>query len=547
MGATRRQMLTALLGAPAAAACRARPGAFDADLRFVDPPLRRGHQLRDPRPPDPRPPDPRPPDPRPPDPPARPASAQVLVLGAGVSGLSAAWALQRSGVKDFVVLELDSAAGGTSLGGSSPLGGYPWGAHYLPAPRRAEQPELVQLLDEMGLVSGERDGEPIYAEGARCATPQERIFSGGRWQPGLVPTLGAAPGTEAAVRKFEARMEAFVERIGEDGRRAFQLPVMASSEDPELLALDDLDFGRWLEQEGFRHPQVRWLADYATRDDFGSRPEDTSAWFGIHYHAARIPAPGRPSAPFLTWPDGNYRLVRHLTQPLGPRLRTGQLVRRIRPHPSGRGAEVLASGPQGQAELWRCERVIYALPGFLEKHLLEGFGPSPEALETSAWLVANLHLGRRPREGNGFELAWDNVLADSRSLGYVVATHQLGPPRGPTTWTWYLPLVDAPPVEARKQLLALDARDAAELVLSDLERAHPDLRRCVERIELRRWGHAMPRPAPGARRRSLLATAPRGVVHFAHSDRSGVGLFEEAFHHGVRAAREVQRALASGP
>lgn len=530
MAATRRQILTALLGAPAAAACRRSAGPVEADVLFVDPPIDRGHRIR---------------DGVPPAPPLRSASTKVLILGAGVSGLAAGWALRREGFEDFQLLEMDDKPGGTAIGASSALGGYPWGAHYLPAPRRADQPELVRLLDEMGLVVDEVGGEPVYAEGIRCATPQERVFAAGRWQPGLVPTFGAMPGAGEAVAAFQARMEAFAGQVGVDGRRVFSLPVSASSEDPAFLALDDIDFGTWLEQEGFRHPQVRWLADYATRDDFGARPDRTSAWFGLHYHAARVPAPGQPSAPFLTWPDGNYRLVRHLARRLGPRIRTAQLVRSVRPHPGGKGAQVLVAGEDGRTTEWTAEKVIFALPGFLEPHLLKGFGASLAPLETSPWLVANLHLERRPGEAFGAEPAWDNVLADSRSLGYVVATHQLGPPRGPTTWTWYLPFVDGAASEAREQLISLDVRDAAELVLSDLERAHPDLRACAKRIELRRWGHAMPVPAPGARRRSLRATTPRGPIHFAHSDRSGVGLFEEAFHHGLRAAQEVRRALGT--
>ena len=61
-----------------------------------------------------------------------------------------------------------------------------------------------------------------------------------------------------------------------------------------------------------------------------------------------------------------------------------------------------------------------------------------------------------------------------------------------------------------------------------------------------RWGHAMIEPAPGflwgeARRR---ARAPIGAIHFAHTDLSGIALFEEAFHQGARAADEVADALS---
>jgi hypothetical protein len=35
------------------------------------------------------------------------------------------------------------------------------------------------------------------------------------------------------------------------------------------------------------------------------------------------------------------------------------------------------------------------------------------------------------------------------------------------------------------------------------------------------------------------AMRPYRNIHFAHTDLSGVALFEEAFYHGLRAAREV--------
>ena len=79
--------------------------------------------------------------------------------------------------------------------------------------------------------------------------------------------------------------------------------------------------------------------------------------------------------------------------------------------------------------------------------------------------------------------------------------------------------------------------------LSDLERAHPNLRSLVQRVDVMRWGHAMIRPRPGffwgPERRA--AAQPRDGIHFAHADLSGLPLFEEAFYHGTRAAEAVLR------
>src|ERR1700741_5035344 len=42
----------------------------------------------------------------------------VAVLGGGVAGLSAAWTLDRAGLRHFVLLEREAAPGGTARSGS---------------------------------------------------------------------------------------------------------------------------------------------------------------------------------------------------------------------------------------------------------------------------------------------------------------------------------------------------------------------------------------------------------------------------------------------
>jgi hypothetical protein len=158
-------------------------------------------------------------------------------------------------------------------------------------------------------------------------------------------------------------------------------------------------------------------------------------------------------------------------------------------------------------------------------------------------MVANLFLKDRPKD-RGFPLAWDNVLYESPALGYVVATHQRGLDRGPTVFTYYYPLCDADPREARSKLLAAGRDEWADIALTDLSRAHPEIRSLAERIDVMRWGHAMIRPRPEfvwseARR---AASKPYRGIHFAHTDLSGVPLFEEAFYHGIRAAAEIIQA-----
>jgi len=134
------------------------------------------------------------------------------------------------------------------------------------------------------------------------------------------------------------------------------------------------------------------------------------------------------------------------------------------------------------------------------------------------------------------------VFRDSPSLGYVCATHQRGRDRGPTVWTWYYAFADEDAAAVRGKLAGAGYDDWADVVMTDLERAHPDVREHVEHVELAFWGHGMIRPRVG----SLFGGAPAapvGRIHFAHTDLSGLALFEEALDHGQRAAREVAEAL----
>jgi hypothetical protein len=297
-----------------------------------------------------------------------------------------------------------------------------------------------------------------------------------------------------------------------------------------------MSFAAWLDDKKLTSERLRWLCDYACRDDYTLLAADTSAWAGLFYFASRQRTAWGAAQSVVTWPDGNGTLARHLASRLT--IETGVAVRRV--DPSG---EVIAIGGGGAAFGIRARRVILAVPTFVRRRILAG--PDITAGDYGAWAVANVHLRARPEEVHRAPPAWDNVFRDSASLGYVSATHQRGRDRGPTVWTWYYPFPgDAH--QARTQVAGAGYDDWAEVVLADLERAHRDVRGLVDHIEIAFWGHGMIRPRTGSLfggGRPERAT-PVGKVHFAHTDLSGIALFEEAFDHGLRAAREVAEALA---
>lgn len=534
--ASRRDVLAAFLGAAVASSCK-KPAAPRVEGALVDVGLAEaGHLLRVA------------------PPPRAAASSRTLdavVVGGGAAGLTAAWRLVGGGVEDLLVAELDETPGGTAKSGKNAVSAFPWGAHYLPAPMDAAGP-VPRLLREMGVLTGvDAAGHPVFAEEALIADPEERLWFRGQWYEGLAPKAGATEDDLTQLARFEAELAALARLRDAKGRKAFAVPLEAGSDDAELTALDKRSMAEWLEERGFTSPRVKWIADYACRDDFGARPADVSAYAGVWYFASRQTGDAR-SEGYLSWPEGNGRLIAALAGKVGAaRLRTGLLVHTVAPNPDGTWAVHALDARTKEPQWLTARQVVLACPRFAAARVLEPWRKEPpgfvRAFQYGPWVVANLTLSKPP-QSKGFPLAWDNVAYDSQSLGYVVATHQLerGSAAGPTVITWYYPVVDGDVVQAREKLFAARYEDWASVVLTDLGRLHPGLEQTAQRLEVMRWGHAMVRPTPGflfggARAQAEQSFSPS--LHFAHSDLGGLALFEEACHHGVRAAEAALAGL----
>ena len=78
------------------------------------------------------------------DKPSETSSADVVIVGGGISGLSAARYLKKY-TGNFILLELGNDTGGNAIASSNAISAYPWGAHYLPLPGNND-PELTAFL-----------------------------------------------------------------------------------------------------------------------------------------------------------------------------------------------------------------------------------------------------------------------------------------------------------------------------------------------------------------------------------------------------------------
>jgi monoamine oxidase len=524
---TRRDFLGAAAAAPAILGGCAKPDDWRTrvDGRWIGDNAALGHRVRDARA----------------GPPAnaRARRCDVLVVGSGIAGLTAARALQRAGLSDFAVLELEDEPGGNSRGHAMHGLRCPLGAHYLPLPGPSA-PDIQAWLVEIGLAR-QTSGGLAWDERQLCHSPQERLYFNGRWQDGLLPNVPRDSATQAQYRRF-------ARAVSEAGRLGFALPTARAPWTPAHAALDAVTAAQWLRDQGIADPLLLAYLDYCCRDDYGAGAATVSAWALVHYFASRhgFAAPGddgNDRDPVLTWPDGNAPLMQALRQPFADRVLTGRAVFRIDEGLHDVTAWAFAGA---EVERWTARHVIVATPLFIAAHVMSA---PPAALVAAArqqrrapWMVANLRLDGLPLDRVGAPLSWDNVIHGSPSLGYVDAQHQsLARVVGERLLTAYWSFPDT----ERQRLLQMSWQDATQLILDDLRVVHPDLSERLLQVDIVRHGHAMAIPTPGLRSSAALAAVSDSAarVSFAHADLSAYSVFEEAFARGDAAGRRAARAL----
>ncbi len=472
----------------------------------------------------------------------------TVIIGGGVSGLSAARHLIQNNYDDFKLLDLEDQAGGNARYGENKTGRFPLGAHYLPIPS-LRMKELISLLDEVGLITHfDEKGLPHYNEQHLCHDPDERLFINGHWQEGLIPNFGVPAQEKEQIKKFIALMDAYKNAIGSDGLHAFDMPIDASSKDTSFRELDKLSMKEFLLQHQLDSPYLHWYVKYCCKDDYGSSLEETSAWAGIHYFAGRHGEAGNADGEHvLTWPEGNGWLVEQLINTCKAHIQSGSMVFAVNQTKDKRYEIDYIDYRDNQVKRFIADKVIFSCPTFIQRHIKTNIKKlklrNTQSFEYSTWVVANAELdASKINERNGFPLAWDNVIYGSQSLGYIKSTHQnLNRHQDTVNFTWYY-LTPESGKEARKKALKMTHQDWVEMMFADMQKVYSHFPSWVIRCDVSLWGHAMIKPKVGfiwgEERRQALQNVDDSLF-FAHTDLSGISVFEEGFYSGIEAAKQL--------
>ncbi|MGH2837306.1 MAG: flavin monoamine oxidase family protein, partial [Thermoleophilaceae bacterium] len=337
--------------------------------------------------------------------------ADVVVVGAGLAGLTAARAVRRGG-KSVLLLEAARRAGGRVW--SHPLGdgevSERGGTFVGPT-----QDHMINLAKEYGI-----DTFPTYNEGNNVA-----YIEGDRVEWSDTGPTGTAPPDPAILPELAATV-ALLDEMSKE------VPVDAPWEAAKALEYDGQTLETWI-RDNSATPRYRNLVPLATRPIFGTEPRDLSLLFVLFYIAASGDETHvgtfernfntRDGAQMFRFVGSTSAVVERMARELGRRLLLRHPVRRIS---QGRGGVRVETDKLSV----RAERVIVAIPPALAGRI--DYRPALPFLRDQ--LTQRMGQGTLTKVSARYETPfWRDAGYTGTALssgGFVSATFDGSPPDG---------------------------------------------------------------------------------------------------------------------
>lgn len=439
-----------------------------------------------------------------------PVSARhdVVIVGGGVSGLTAAYRLRQ---RDFLLLEKEPHWGGNAYLMEYQGTPYCTGSAFLAKSERA-----FGFAQEIGL-------EPLPINDSD-STIVKGEWIPDTWRSGL-DKLPYPAATRESFKKFRKEI----------------LAIDLEKRGKELIAVPFSDF-----LKGYPEELKLWWDTYGP-SNWGATSEETAAALAIDDFHELAGADGND---YYTWPGGLGAITKKLAEILqagfAANIQTGATTIAVVPDKN----EVQVTYMQGaELKTVAAKAVIMATPKFITRRIVEGLpDKQSEAMHQIRYIpyaVVNL-IFDKPVFNRGYD-TWcpGTAFADMVVADWVVR-NQPGYKQKYNILTCYTPL---PETDRANLLTEPSARRVAANVLKDFQNLLPGLNVDPLEVHLYRRGHPMYLTTPGLYTDvQPLVRQPMDRVFFANTDSEGP---ESTTSTGItaaeRAVKEAEARLAGKP
>jgi protoporphyrinogen oxidase len=433
----------------------------------------------------------------------------LVIVGGGVSGLSAAYMLQH---RDILLLEKEPHWGGNAYVMEYDGTTYATGAAFLDKSEYS-----YQFAKEIGLEPlpvNNWDGTIVNGE-----------FVADTWGDGL-DKLPYPPSVREGFKKFKKEM----------------LGIDLQKRQRDLFLIP---FSSFL--KGYPDEVKQWWDNYGP-SNWGAATEDTAAAIGV-YEIQAISGPNRKDERY-TWPGGLGAITKKLSETLQPRLKdhmqTGATIVAVVPGKN----EVQVTYMQGEElKTVAAKAVIMATPKFITRRIVQGLpqiqDDAMHQIRYIPYAVVNL-IYDKPVFNKGYD-TWcpGNKFTDVIVADWVIR-NQPEYKQKYNILSCYTPMAE----EDRGYLLTeSSARKVAESVLRDFQKLQTGMKVDPIEVHIYRRGHPLYMSTPKLFTDvQPLARHALDRVFFANTDSEGpVSSTGTGILAAQRAVKEAEARLAGKP
>jgi protoporphyrinogen oxidase len=465
---------------------------------------------------------------------------KVIIVGGGLSGLSAAYML-----KDHKPLLLEGAVrlGGNAKGQSWGDIKYSIGSAYITA--AAMNSEHMVMLKELGLTEKWRHDDPTH----------DQMYIGGT----LYPEFWFGGTDKKRAKDFQAAWN-FFKNVRDNAYP--DIPALPDSQlSPEQFAkLDQTTFLEHVRQGLGKqlHPHVEDVVRQYCWSSFGADPSEISAAAGHNFLSSDLGG-------MYVLPGGNSAIsdamIKHLRAALGQNnVRSSQMVLDIRRAPDG--VRVTYVDARNQLQTVLAETCIVSTPKFVAKKLIDTL-PAAQLdaiakLKYRSYIVCSV-LVDQPRKADFHDLfciagqAPAGTLAEEMNkrpfTDVVLATFATSGHPTRCVLNLYRGL---PYDTGRADLFAEGSYDRFRGLIepalpATMKALGLDMAKIVD-TRMTRWGHPLVIPAPGLISSGVpaAAAAPHDErIFFAQQDNHAMPAFESGFAAAAVATKAVRKVLGA--